>query len=227
MWRFGGGRGPGGPRYDWGDVRGEPGTEMDRQAYRPAGLAWDPRDGSSEGLRRGEWQWRGHGPGALDDYAWEYRGGVQRHEGTVRRTEAGTGPDEEAYLAEERGGGLPRERGRFAADQWFERLGEGPRRGTGRPGYARYGRDVRYDRGYGGGERGYDRGYGGVGRSEGDRPSQSALWHRMPQRDIDAEMNAYGHGLPPAYNQWYGYAPGDQRRRQHRYGDDFRPRESF
>lgn len=131
-----GGRFGGGPRWGWGAVPG-PGTTGSRGNFN-TGQVRGPGTSPEAGLHRGEWQWRGHGPGSWNDYAWEYRGGVARDR-TLRRSDADIGPrgSLQRRLAEQRSGGLPRGRERYDADRWFAHLGEG-----------------RYDRGYGRGWRG-------------------------------------------------------------------------
>lgn len=157
----GGGGQFGGPRYAWGEVPGNPGAGVrsgsaGSQTNFNSGMNRGRYTASPEaGLRRGEWQWRGHGPSAQRDYGWDYQGGVGRDEITLR-TEARGGGSYLSRMAQDRGGGLPRYHDDYdAGDRWFSRLGEG-----------RYTRD--YDRGdrdrtggYGRGR--YDRGYGGMG----------------------------------------------------------------
>lgn len=126
---FRGGEGFGGPRYGWGAVPG-PGTGGGRAQWQ-TGRVRGPRTSPEAGVRRGEWQWRGHGPDSWGDYGWEYRGGVARDD-VLRRRESATGRrgSYEPRLAEERSGGLPRGRDRFRADRWWGRL-----RGRRRYGY--------------------------------------------------------------------------------------------
>ncbi|HEX2077108.1 MAG TPA: hypothetical protein VHG08_05350 [Longimicrobium sp.] len=148
----------GGPRYGWGEVPDNPGAGVrsgsagSRTNFN-SGLGYTASP--EAGLRRGEWQWRGHGPSAQRDYGWDYQGGVGRDEITLR-TEARGGGSYLSRMAQDRSGGLPRYHDDYdAGDRWFSRLGEG-----------RYAGD--YDRGDQGrmggyGRGGYDRGYGGMG----------------------------------------------------------------
>ena len=224
MFNHGGSR-MGGPRYGWGGVRGTPETGGEGTQWQTGRMRGLGSASPEAGRRRGEWQWRGHGPGASEGYGWVYQGGVSRGDATTLRTEAGMGDRAgmEARFAQERSGGLPRGRERYDPGRYFDHLGEG-RGGQGGGGYARFGQDVRYDREYGASRggmerpRGYDRGFGGGGRQGSGG---------MRGRDVNAELNHYGHGQAPAYNRFYGYDPEYQRARQRRYGADFRPRESF
>lgn len=145
------GSGMGGPQYGWGDVRGTPQTSGGRAQWQ-SGQARGRRGASPEaGLHRGEWQWRGHGPGAASDYGWEYQGGVARDAPLMRReaTQGGRGAME-PRLAEERSGGLVRGSGRFDPGRRYDRD---------------YGVRGGYDRGFlsGGG------GFGGGPRLNADR----------------------------------------------------------
>lgn len=135
----------GGPRYGWGSVRGTPQTGGGRDQWNSGRVRGQFSASPEAGLRRGEWQWRGHGPDAASGYGWEYQGGVGR-DARVMRTEAGMGARGyyEARLAEERSGGLPRGRERFSGDRMWDRMAGDRSRGTGRGGG--YGRDFDDDR---------------------------------------------------------------------------------
>lgn len=131
----------GGPQYGWGSGHGG-GMHQGNTGRVRGQFGASPE----AGLRRGEWQRQGRAPDAAAGYGWEYQGGVGRDARTLR-TEAGMGPRGyyEARLAEERSGGLPRERQRFSGDRVWDQMAGDPSRGTGRGmgrGYAQdYGRD--------------------------------------------------------------------------------------
>lgn len=147
----------GGPRYGWGDVRGAPGAGGggSRHDAQSGWVRGRHAAGPEPKLRRNEWQWRGHGPSAMRDYGWDYRGGVGRDE-IAMRSEASGGGGYLSRMAQDRGGGVPRYAGDFDVG-----------RGFGRPGEGRYARD--YDAGYRGvaGER-YGADYG-ARRGGGER----------------------------------------------------------
>lgn len=188
----------GGPRRTWGDVPGTPRTAGGRDQWNRMRVR-GPRTAESPeaGVRRGEWQWRGHGPDAASNYAWEYRGGVGR-DTPVMRTEAGMGPrgSYERRLAEERGGGLPRGRERFDADRMWDRM-EGDRsRGTGWT--------VRAG--------GYDRDFGRRGRNlDDDRPPLSAGFHRLQRLERDPRWRGDSQRIRqqletgPGHTRWPSY----------------------
>lgn len=138
----------GGPRYTWGSVPGTPQTAGGSDQWNSMRVRGPRTPESPEaGVRRGEWQWRGHGPDSASNYAWEYRGGVGR-DTTVMRTGAGMGPrgSYERRLAEERSGGLPRGRERFDADRMWDRMGADRSRGTEWSPRGGYDRDFEEDR---------------------------------------------------------------------------------
>ncbi len=130
------GEGSGGPRYGWGAPRGMPGTSFERGTWQ--GAAYRPRNAPPEsGVRRAEWQWRGHGPSSWSaDYDFEHRGGAGR-DAPVFRTEASMGPrsSQEMRMAHERARAY--ERARRNGGEYLGYAGERGRGG--------------YDRGYGGG----------------------------------------------------------------------------
>ncbi len=164
-----------GPQYGWGGVPNDPGAGAgagsggSRTNFN-SGLNSGRYTASPEaGMRRGAWQWSGHGPSAQRDYGWDYQGGVGRDEITMR-TEAREGGSYLSHMAQDRSGGLPRYHDDYdAGDRWFPRLGERAA--------SRYAQD--YDRGFRGGMSSqgggmYDRGYqasggylGGSGNRQG------------------------------------------------------------
>lgn len=170
-------------------------------------------------VRRGEWQWRGHGPDSASNYAWEYRGGAGR-DTTVMRTGAGMGPrgSYERRPAEERSGGLPRGRERFDAGRMWDRM-EGDRsRGTGRSG-------------------GYGRDFDGDRQPLADsfdrvrRESQDPRWRGDSQR-IRQEMGRFGDpsrgfGQATAWNRYWNEGHGSGREVGRGRDDGFRPRSYF
>ncbi len=104
-----------GEMWEWGAV---PGTSERGQASwrgrRTSPRVWRGREAPP---RRGEWQWRGHGPGAAEGYGWEYRGGAPRGEHlTWPETIPGRGMGGGRIREEIRSGGLPRGRERFEAE---------------------------------------------------------------------------------------------------------------
>lgn len=158
----------GGPQYGWGGVPNDPGAGSragsagSRTNFNSGQNAGGYTAGPEAGLRRGAWQWQGHGPSAQRDYGWDYQGGVGRDEIT-QRTEARVGGSYQARMAQDRSGGLPR----YSQDY---DIGDRMLRGAG--GYARD-----YDRGFrghevGNGRAGYDQGFragGGVFGGSGNR----------------------------------------------------------
>lgn len=151
-----------GPRYGWGGVPGDPGAGSisgsagSRTNFNSGLNSGRYTAGPEAGMRRGEWQWRGHGPSAQRDYGWDYQGGVGREEITMR-SEARGGGSYLSHMAQDRSGGLPRYHDDYdAGDRWFPRLGE-----RGGQGYAED-----YFRGGRGGT-----GFTGVGHDEGYRTS--------------------------------------------------------
>lgn len=96
-----------GPIYTWGAVRG-----TTRRTWSP--LRREKLERGVERFERGapppgEWQWRGHGPGAWGGYGWDYRGGAPRGEDlTWPERVPGRGMGGGRILEERRGGGLPR-----------------------------------------------------------------------------------------------------------------------
>jgi hypothetical protein len=120
----------GGPQYGWGGVPDDPGAGARSRSGGSrtnfnSGLNSGRYTASPEaGLRRGEWQWRGHGPSAQRDYGWDYQGGVGRDEITLR-TEARDGGSYLSHMAQDRSGGLPRYNGDYElGDRWLGRLGQ-------------------------------------------------------------------------------------------------------
>lgn len=165
----------GGPQYGWGDAQGghargaNSGFDRGRHANSPGA-----------GLHRGEWQWRGHGPGAQQSYGWDYQGGVGRDEIT-QRSEARMGSPFQARMAQERSGGLPQ--GRYAVD--YDRLGERAGRGGG---------DVGYDWGWQGRTGGMDRGENRYGATDqrygGDFRASGIGWTGSGSRQMGGGYGA-------------------------------------
>jgi hypothetical protein len=140
----------GGPQFGWGSVPNSPETGGGRTQHNSGRVRGQFGASPEAGLRRGEWQRQGRAPDAAAGYGWEYQGGAGRDARTLR-SEAGMGSRGyyEARLAEERSGGLPRERQRFSGDRMWDRMAGDRSRGTGR-GMGGYGRDFapRYGRDY-------------------------------------------------------------------------------
>lgn len=181
----------GGPQYGWGEVPGKPGAGA-RSGSAGARTNFNAGGGQHNagpeaGLRRGAWQWQGHGPSAQRDYGWDYQGGVGRDEIT-QRSEARGGGSYQARMAQDRGGGPPRYASDYdAGDRWFSRPGE---------------------RGGNGFARDYDRGYrGGMGA---DRGGQYNDGYRASGGGFGGSGNRYGRddvsrgGLAPAFGGQYG-----------------------
>lgn len=180
----------GGPRYGWGGVPNDPGTGAragsggSRTSFNSGLDSGRYTAGPEAGLRRGSWQWQGHGPSAQRDYGWDYQGGVGRDEIT-QHTEARGGGSYLSHMAQDRSGGLPRYHDDYDA-------GERSLRGAG--GYAR-GFDRGGMGGYSGGGTGgeYDQGYrasGGTFGGSGNRHGGG-----------DAGFRG---GLAPAFGGEYG-----------------------
>ncbi|MBW3570561.1 MAG: hypothetical protein KY467_05600 [Gemmatimonadetes bacterium] len=193
----GGGGQFGGPRYTWGgqrNVDGAGGGGSRRNAN--SGLnSGRYTAGPEAGMRRGAWQWQGHGPSAQRDYGWDYQGGVGRDEIT-QRTGARTGGSYLSHMAQDRSGGLPR----YSQDYDIgERVPRGERGGRG------YARD--FDRGGRSGSGGYSGGgmggYGGGGEYDrGDRASGGTLGG-SGNRHGGGDTGFRG-GLAPAFGGEYG-----------------------
>lgn len=191
----------GGPQYGWGGVPNDPGAgaragSAGSRTNFNSGLNSGRYTASPEaGLRRGAWQWQGHGPSAQRDYGWYYQGGVGRGEIT-QRTEAGGGGSYLSHMAQDRSGGLPRYHDDYdAGERWFPRLGERAGRG--------YARD--YDRGFRGGSVGngrgepYDQGFraaGGLGYGSGNRSGgpYDAGYRGMGGHTLGSGAGALGYG---------------------------------
>jgi 23S rRNA pseudouridine2605 synthase len=214
----------GGPQYGWGGVGNDPsvgartGSGGSRSNFNSGLNSGRYTAGPEAGMRRGAWQWSGHGPSAQRDYGWDYQGGVGRDE-AVMRTEARDGGSYLSHMAQDRGGGLPRYHDDYdVGDRWFSRLGE---RAEGRSA-----RD--YDRGFRGGMGGggmYDRGYQARGGTLGGGGNRQGFGGRYGG-DYRGEMNrggerqvTYGFGG----RQGGGYGRDFGGRQGGGYGDDAIP----
>lgn len=186
----------GGPQYGWGGVPNDPGAGVragsggSRTNFN-SGLHSGRYTASPEaGLRRGEWQWQGHGPSAQRDYGWDYQGGVGRDEIT-QHTEARGGGSYLSHMAQDRGGGLPRYRDDYDVGDRMLR-GSGGRAGGG------YARD--YDRGFRGGP--YDAGFrsarggtlGGSGNRSGYGGQYDDGYRAMGGHTLGSGASARGYG---------------------------------
>lgn len=118
----------GGPRFGWGRVPNTPhlgGPEWSPWRNFDRGRGFGRGDRSAyDAPFRGAWQRAGHGPPQMRGYGWEYQGGYP-HDAMISRTEARTGDDMTSWMAQRRGGGLPRGRERFGVDRWGGTLGRG------------------------------------------------------------------------------------------------------
>lgn len=181
----GGGGQSGGPQYGWGGVPNDPGTGArtgsggSRTNFN-SGLNSGRYTASPEaGLRRGAWQWQGHGPSAQRDYGWDYQGGVGRDEIT-QHTEARGGGSYLSHMAQDRSGGLPR----YSQDY---DIGDRTLRGAGS-----YARD--FDRGRMGGYSGDGMGgFGGGHYDEGFRSARGGIG-----------SGGFRGGVAPAFGGQYG-----------------------
>lgn len=212
-----------GPRHTWGSVPGTPQTAGGSDQWNSMRVRGPRTAGSPEaGVRRGEWQWRGHGPDSASNYAWEYRGGVGR-DTTVMRTGAGMGPrgSYEPRLAEERSGGLPRGRERYDADRMWDRMGADRSRGTGwTP------RSGGYDRDYGGDRQPLAGSFDRV-RREGQDPRWRGDSQRIRQELGRFGDPARGFGQATAWNRYWNEERGSGREVGRGRDDGFRPRSYF
>jgi hypothetical protein len=205
----------GGPQYGWGGVPNDPsagarsGSAGSRTNFN-SGLNDGRHTASPEaGMRRGAWQWSGHGPSAQRDYGWDYQGGVGRDEITMR-TEARDGGSYLSHMAQDRSGGLPRYSQDYdVGDRWFPRLGE-------RAG-GRYAQD--YDRGMRGGMGGgYDRGYqarGGYLGGSGNRQGYGGDYRGRMGGGHEEVTYGFGPRQGGGYGRDYGARQGGG------YGRDF------
>jgi hypothetical protein len=216
----------GGPQYGWGGVPNDPGAGArtgsggSRTNFNSGLNSGRYTAGPEAGMRRGAWQWSGHGPSAQRDYGWDYQGGVGRDEIT-QRTEARDGGSYLSHMAQDRGGGLPRYHDDYdAGDRWFPRPGE--REGNGFT--------QNYDRGFRGGMAGsegggmYDRGYqasGGYLGGSGNRYGRGDTGFRGGLAPAFGGQYGIGNDYADRYDQELRARGGGGIGSGNRYGADF------